>query len=174
VHLHDLAAVAGLHQRVVGPHRDLLPDQGVRHGVEGALRADVEVPLDLRLAPGRHPVGLVRDRHQQRQLVLRERLRRPQAGRAVHPHPGPGPGPVVSPPLPVADVQELLAGEEAALRELHPGLDPALVLRGADPRGIDGDAAGLRVLQPLPVPPRLQPVRGVDDGLESIRVMRPG
>ncbi len=87
----------------------------------------------------------------------------------MHPHPGPLPGPVIGPPLRVADVQERLPGEEAALRELHPGLDPPLVLRGADPRGIDSDAAGLRVLQPLPVPPRLQPVRRVHHRLHVVR-----
>jgi hypothetical protein len=86
----------------------------------------------------------------------------------VDAHPGPDPGPVIGPPLRVIEVQELLPGEEAPLSEEHAGLDPALVLRGADPRRVRGDPAGLGVLQPLPVPPRLQPVRPVDHGLQVV------
>jgi hypothetical protein len=36
----------------------LVPDQPVRHGVEGILPPDMEIPLHLRLAPCRHPAGL--------------------------------------------------------------------------------------------------------------------
>lgn len=89
-----------------------------------------------------------------------------------HPHLGPPPAPVVGLPLRVADVQERLPGEEAPLGELHPRLDPPLVLRRADPRRVDRDAAGLRVLQPLPVPPRLQPVRRVRVRADAGRACR--
>jgi hypothetical protein len=51
--------------------------------------------------------------------------------------------------LPIGDARELLAGEEAALHELHPGLDPPFVLRRADPGGVGDQAAGLHVLQPF-------------------------
>ena len=60
-------------------------------------------------------------------------------------------------------------GEEAALGELHAVFDPALILRGADPGRVHDQAAGLRVLQPFPVPPRLQPVRLVHHRLEVVR-----
>ena len=132
------------------------------------LRPDMEIPLHLHLAPRRHPVRLRGRRQQQRQLKSREYLGRPLPGGHVDPHPGPDPAPVIGTPLRIGDIQELLPGEEAALGELHPGLDPALVLRRPHPGGVHSQAAGLRVLQPLPVPPRLQPVRAVHHRLEVI------
>ena len=91
----DLAAVVDLHQRPVRAHRDLLPGQPVRHRVERVLRPDMEIALHLGLAPRRHPVRLLGRGQQRRRLHLREHLRGPLAGGAVHPHPRPHPAPVL-------------------------------------------------------------------------------
>jgi len=167
--LDDLPAVVDLHQGVVGPDRDLLPDEGVRDRVEGVQRPDVEVPLDLHVAPVRDPVALRRRRQQQGPLPVREHHGGLLPGGAVDPQPGPDPAPVIGPPLRVVDVQELLPGEEAPLREFHAGLDASLVLGRPDPRRVHDDPARLRVLQPLPVPPGLQPVGLVHHRLQVVR-----
>jgi hypothetical protein len=75
--------------------------------------------------------------------------------------------------LRVGDAGEVLPGEEAALGELHAVFDPALILGRADPSWVHDQAAGLRVLQPFPVPPRLQPVGLVDYRLKVVRLMLP-
>ena len=126
----------------------------------------MEVALHLGLAPRRHPVRLGGRGQQRRRLQLREHLRGTAAGGAVHPHPRPVPAPVLRPVLRVGDAGELLPGEEADLHELHAVFDPPLILRGADPGRVADQAAGLRVLQPLPIPPRLQPAGLVHHRLE--------
>ena len=71
--------------------------------------------------------------------------------------------------LRIGDARELLPGEEAALGELHPGLHPPLILRRANPGRVGGQAPGLHVLQPLPVPSRVQPVRLIHHRLQVVR-----
>ena len=129
----------------------------------------MEIALHLGLAPRRHPVRLLRGGQQRRRLHLGEHLRGPLPGGAVHPHPRPHPAPVLRAALRILDAVEVLPGEETALGEFHAVFHPPLILRRPDPGRIHDQAAGLRVLQPLPVPPRLQPVCLIHHRLEVVR-----
>ena len=64
----------------------------------------------------------------------------------MHPQPGPLAAPLLGPALRVGEIDEVLAGEERAADELHLALHPRLVLRGTNPRRVDLEPAGLRVL----------------------------
>ena len=134
----------------------------------------MEIALHLGLAPRRHPVRLLRARAAAPAPPAARTPPQAAAGWCRAPASRPGCG--TSPPPGAAHRRcpaNCSPAKKLTWTNFTPVFDPPLVLRGADPGRVHDQAAGLRVLQPLPVPPRLQPVRLVHHRLEVVRLLCP-
>ena len=116
----------------------------------------------------RHVVGRRRRRTEPGLFLDAEHLSGPGLDGAVDAHPGPLPTPRLGSALRVGEIDEALAGEEALAHERHGPLHARLVLRGAHPRRVDHEPAGLRVLDERLVQPRLERVGPLDDRLHVV------
>jgi hypothetical protein len=168
VDFEQLPAVIELDGGRVGAGQDAGPDQLARHRVERAGDFDMAVPGDLRGGEHRDRERRVRCRPEQRRLLLSEHLGRASPGAAMDAHAGDLRAPVFGAGAAVGQVEEVLAGEEVPAHVLHRALDAGLVLRVANPSGVDHEASRLGVLAERVVEPRVERVGLVHDRLEVV------
>lgn len=157
------------HEPTIAAHPERLADEARRDRVQRLAEAHVVVGVHLALPPHRRVEALAGHRAQRSALDLLEHSERALARRAVHAHAGDVVTPANRLALHVRQIDPCLAAEEAVAHVRHAALDVRLAGRVAHDRGVDDEAAVVRVLLERALHRRVVAVRLGDRRLEIVQ-----